>query len=53
MIKDDGCGERSVHFRSSPPATPKSALTIKKCEFVEVPMDNYGNIDMGINVEME
>jgi hypothetical protein len=28
-IKDDGCSARSVRFGSSPPVTPKSALTIK------------------------
>ncbi len=52
-IKDDGCSARSVRFGSSPLVTPKSALTIKKCEFVDNPMDHYGNMDMGINVEME
>jgi hypothetical protein len=52
-IKDDGCSARSVCFRSSPPVTPKSALTIKKHGFVDNPMDHYGNMDMGINVEME
>ncbi len=52
-IKDDGCSARSVRFKSSPPVTPKSALTIKKRGFVDDPMDHYGNMDMGINVEME
>jgi hypothetical protein len=52
-IKDDGCSARSVRFESSPPVTPKSALTIKKCGFVDNPMDHYSNTDMGINVEME
>jgi hypothetical protein len=53
MIKDDGCSARSVRFGSSPLVTPKSALTIKKHGFVDDPMDHYGNMDMGINVEME
>ncbi len=52
-IKDDGCSARSVCFGSSPPVTPKSALTIKKRGFVDDPMDHYGDMDMGINVEME
>ncbi len=52
-IKDNECSVRSVRFGSSPPVTPKSALTIKKHGFVDNPMDHYGNMDMGINVEME
>ncbi len=51
-IIDDGCSARSVRFGSSPPVMPKSASTIKKRGFVDDPMDHYGNMDMGINVEM-
>ncbi len=53
MIKDNGCSACSVHFGSSPLVTPKSALTIKKHGFVDNPMDHYGIMDMGINVEIE
>ncbi len=52
-IKDDGCSARSARFGSSPPVTLTSALTIKKRGLVDDLMDHYGNMEMGINVEME
>jgi hypothetical protein len=46
---------RLVWFGSSPPPTPrKSAVPIlKKRGFISDPMEDYGGIDMGINVKME
>ena len=46
---------RMVRFGSSPPPTPqRSAVPIlKKRGFISDPMEDYGGIDMGINVEME
>jgi hypothetical protein len=52
-IMENGHGTCSVRFGSSPPATPQPALTLKKPGFVADLMDHYGNIDMGVNIEME
>jgi hypothetical protein len=52
-IMDNGYGVRSVHFGSSLPVTPQPVLTLKKRGFVADLMDHYGDIDMGVNIEME
>jgi len=53
-LRDEVNGHRLVRFGSSPPPTPQSAVPIlKKRGIISDPMEDYGGIDMGVNIEME